>query len=131
MTESQQPMRSIHTDEAPAAIGPYAQAIICNGMVFTSGQIPLDPVTMTISGQTIAKQTSQALQNLGAVLSAAGSSPKKVVKTLVFLKNMNDFSAMNEVYAQFFGEHRPARSCVEVARLPKDVLFEIECVAQL
>jgi 2-iminobutanoate/2-iminopropanoate deaminase len=122
-------MKTIHSDAAPAAIGPYSQAIAIQGMVFTSGQIPLDPKTMAIVGTTIEEQTSQSLKNLAAVLAAAGSSPQKVIKTTVFLKNMGDFARMNEVYEAFFAGHKPARSCVEVARLPKDVLFEIECIA--
>jgi 2-iminobutanoate/2-iminopropanoate deaminase len=123
-------MKPIHSKEAPAAIGPYAQAIVNEGLVYTSGQIPLDPTTMTIVGQSIEEQTRQALRNLQAVLLAAGSSSDRVLKTTVFLKDMNDFGRMNEIYAEFFGSHKPARSCVEVARLPKDVLFEIECVAR-
>jgi 2-iminobutanoate/2-iminopropanoate deaminase len=123
-------MKSIHTDAAPAAIGPYAQAIVTHGFVYTSGQIPLDPQTMTIVGTSIEEQAYQALKNLSSVLLASGSSMARVIKTTVFLKNMNDFNAMNAVYAEHFGPHKPARSCVEVARLPKDVLFEIECVAR-
>lgn len=131
MTATPQSLHVVRTDRAPAAIGPYAQAIVSQGLLFTSGQIPLDPESMTISGNTITEQTERALKNLDAVLAAAGASPQQVIKTTVFLKDMNDFSAMNTVYAGFFGDHKPARSCVEVARLPKDVLFEIECIAQL
>ena len=123
-------MKPVHTEAAPAAIGPYAQAIVTHGFVYTSGQIPLDPATMAIAGTSIEDQTNQALRNLNAVLVAAGSSRELVIKTTVFLKDMNDFTRMNAVYAEFFGAHKPARSCVEVARLPKDVLFEIECVAR-
>jgi 2-iminobutanoate/2-iminopropanoate deaminase len=123
-------MKTIHTDVAPAAIGPYSQAIQINGLLFTSGQIPLDPVTMQIVGESIEPQTTQALANLDAVLKAGGSTREAVIKTTVFLKSMNDFARMNEIYANFFGNHKPARSCVEVARLPKDVLFEIECIAR-
>lgn len=124
-------MKIVATDQAPAAIGPYSQAISANGFVFCSGQIPLDPATMTIVGETVAEQTAQVLKNLGEVLTAAGSGKDKVVKTTVFLKDMNDFVAMNEVYAGFFGDHKPARAAVEVARLPKDVKVEIECVAKV
>ena len=124
-------LKTVHTDSAPAAIGPYSQAIIADGMVYTSGQIPLDPKTMKIDGSTIEVQTQRALNNLKAVLEAAGSNTDLVLKTTVFLKNMADFANMNEVYSQFFGSHKPARSTVEVARLPKDVLFEIECIAQV
>lgn len=131
MTTPPKNLDVIQTDSAPAAIGPYAQAIVSQGLLFTSGQIPLDPKSMTISGKTITEQTEQALENLQAVLSAAGACPQQVIKTTVFLNDMNDFSEMNEVYARFFGDHKPARSCVEVSRLPKDVLFEIECIAQL
>lgn len=124
-------MESIHSDQAPQAIGPYAQAIICNGFIFCSGQTPLDPATMTITGSTIEEQTRQVLQNLQAVLSAKGVGIARIVKTTVFLKNFADFERMNKVYAAFFGDHRPARSTVEVSRLPKDALVEIECIAVL
>lgn len=119
----------IATDQAPAAIGPYAQAVHVGDFLFTSGQIPLDPVTMTIVGDDVAAQTRQVLTNLAAVVRAAGGDLADVVKTTVFLKDMNDFQAMNEVYAAFFPSNPPARSTVEVARLPKDVRVEIECVA--
>ncbi|KAI8882719.1 endoribonuclease L-PSP [Backusella circina FSU 941] len=119
----------VHTDSAPAAVGPYAQAIKANGFVFTSGQIPLDPTTQNLVEGDVKVQTKQVLTNLSAVLEAAGSSLDKVVKTTVFLKDMNNFVAMNEVYGTFFSTHQPARSAVEVARLPKDVAVEIECVA--
>lgn len=124
-------METIHSDQAPQAIGPYAQAIICNGFIFCSGQTPLDPATMTITGSTIEEQTRQVLQNLQAVLSAKGVGIARIVKTTVFLKNFADFERMNKVYAAFFGDHRPARSTVEVSRLPKDALVEIECIAAL
>ena len=124
-------MDIIKTTEAPEAIGPYSQAVTAGDLVFCSGQIPLDPATMTLVGDTVAQQTAQVLKNLAAVLKAAGSAPGHVVKTTVFLKDMNDFVEMNEVYAQFFGDHKPARATVEVARLPKDVKVEIECVAQI
>jgi len=119
----------IATDQAPAAIGPYAQAVQVGPFIFTSGQIPLDPATMTIVGDDVATQTRQVLTNLAAVLQAAGSHLSHVVKTTVFLKDMNEFQAMNEVYATFFPSAPPARSTVEVARLPKDVRVEIECIA--
>ncbi len=119
----------IHTDHAPAAIGPYSQAITFGTFVFTSGQIPLDPATMEIVEGDIAVQTDRVLKNLSAVLEAAGASLATVVKTTVFLKDMNEFQAMNAVYGTFFSDNPPARSTVEVARLPKDVRVEIECVA--
>lgn len=122
----------IRTDQAPAPVGPYNQAIAASGqMLFVAGQIPLDPITNTIVGEgDIQQQTQQAIANLTAILKAAGASLDDVVKTSVFLKDMNDFAAMNAVYAEHFGdEQAPARACVEVARLPKDVLVEIECIA--
>lgn len=124
-------MDIIKTTGAPEAIGPYSQAVTVGDIVFCSGQIPLDPATMTLVGDTVAEQTSRVLNNLSEVLKAAGSGPGKVVKTTVFLKDMNDFVEMNEVYGKFFGNHKPARATVEVARLPKDVMVEIECVAQI
>lgn len=120
----------IATDKAPAALGPYSQAIRANGMVYCSGQIPIDPASGTIEAKTIEGQTAQSISNLKNVLEKAGSSLAKVVKTTVFIKDMNDFAALNKVYAELFGDTRPARSCVEVARLPKDVLVEIECIAE-
>ncbi|KAJ1302672.1 hypothetical protein OPQ81_002988 [Rhizoctonia solani] len=119
----------VATQDAPSAIGPYSQAIKAGGFVFASGCIPLVPSSMNVVNGGIKEQTAQALANLKAVVTASGSEVSKVVKTTVFLKDMNDFAAMNEVYADFFGEHKPARSAVEVARLPKDVLVEVECVA--
>lgn len=121
-------MEIVATTNAPAAIGPYSQAIKANGFVFCSGQIPLK-VDGTLVGGGIAPQTEQVLSNLKAVLEAAGSGLDKVVKTTVFLANMADFAAMNEVYGRFFGDNKPARATVQVARLPKDALVEIECVA--
>ena len=129
--DSEFTMNIIKTSGAPEAIGPYSQAVTAGDLVFCSGQIPLDPATMTIVGNTIAQQTSQVLKNLSEVLKAAGSGPGRVVKTTVFLKDMNNFVEMNKVYASFFGEHKPARATVEVARLPKDVMVEIECTAQI
>lgn len=114
---------------APKALGPYSAAVKAGGMVYCSGQIPLDPATGAIAGETIEAQTSQVLANLRNVLAAAGSSLSKVVKTTVFISDMNDFAALNAVYAEAFGDTKPARSCVEVARLPKDVKVEIECIA--
>lgn len=122
-------LERVQTDGAPAAIGPYSQAIISGNMVFTAGQIPLDPATMQIVGADIAAQTRQVFSNLRAILQAAGTALNAVVKTTVFLKDMNDFAAMNEVYAAAFGDHKPARSTVEAARLPKDVMVEIEVIA--
>jgi len=119
----------IHTDHAPKAIGPYSQAIVAGGMVFCAGQTPIDPTTGNLVVGGIEAQAHQALKNIGAVLRAAGSDYGKVVKTTVFLKNMNDFGPMNGIYATYFKENPPARSTVEVARLPKDCLFEIECIA--
>lgn len=125
-------MKSIvSTTSAPAAIGPYSQATKIGNFVFTSGQIPLDPATGQVVAGTVEEQTRLVLTNLTAVLEAAGSSLDKVVKTTVFIKNMNDFAAINAVYATFFQNEPPARSCVEVARLPKDVLVEIEAIAHL
>ena len=122
----------IQTDNAPAPVGPYNQAILVTGsMLFVAGQIPLDPKTgQLLGGEDVAAQTEQAIANLKAILEAGGASIESVVKTSVFLKDMNDFAAMNAVYAKYFGEATaPARACVEVARLPKDVRVEIECIA--
>ena len=119
----------ITTKEAPQAIGPYSQAIRANGFVFTSGLIPIDPVTQQVITGDVAAQTERVLQNLFAILTAAGSGLDRVVRTTVFLKNMSDFAVMNEVYGRYFTSNPPARSTVEVARLPKDVLLEIDVVA--
>ena len=119
----------IQTDRAPQAIGPYSQAIKANGFVFASGQIALDPATMQIVDGGIREQTDRVLRNLAAVLEAAGSSLARVVKTTVFLADMNEFAAMNEVYGSFFTEVPPARSTVEVQRLPRDVRVEIDVIA--
>jgi 2-iminobutanoate/2-iminopropanoate deaminase len=124
-------MQSVHTDNAPAAIGPYSQAVVANGFVFTAGQVPFDPQTMQLVEGDIAAQTEQVMKNLQAILQQAGADLSTVVKTTVFLKDMNDFAAMNEVYARHFGDHKPARSTVQVARLPRDAQVEIECVAVL
>ncbi|MFN0086226.1 MAG: RidA family protein [Blastocatellia bacterium] len=126
-------MESIQTDRAPQAIGPYSQAIRVNGpiagLIFASGQIPLDPSTMQIVEGDIRAQTERVLNNIKAVLEAAGSSLDLVAKTTVFLLDMNDFSAMNDVYATYFSENKPARSTVQAARLPRDVRVEIEVIA--
>ena len=120
----------VSTDKAPAAIGPYSQANIFGDFVFISGQVPLDPATGDIVGTTIEEQTRQVFKNMKAILETAGSSLDKVLKTTVFIKNMNDFGKMNEIYAEFFTEGSyPSRSAVEVARLPTDVLVEIETIA--
>ena len=119
----------IATDAGPKAIGPYSQAINANGLVFLSGQIPLDPATQQLIGGDVGAQTERVLQNITGILTAAGSSLAQVVKTTVFLKSMNDFAAMNEVYGRHFTAEPPARSTVEVARLPKDVLVEIDVIA--
>lgn len=121
-------MKVVATTNAPAAIGPYSQGIIVNGMFYSSGQIPLTAAGELVEGD-ITIQTNQVFANLKAVLEAAGTSLDNVVKTTVFMKDMNDFVAMNEVYASHFGDHKPARSAVEVARLPKDVKVEIEVIA--
>ena len=122
-------MESIQTNRAPQAIGPYSQAIKVNGMVFASGQIPLDPETMQMIDGDIQAQTERVLTNLQMVLTAAGTSLQKVVKTTVYLADMGDFAAMNEVYAKFFDENRPARSTVQAARLPRDARVEIDVIA--
>ena len=119
------------TDRGPKPIGPYSQAIKAGGFLFASGQVALDPATNEFAGGDIAKQTERALENVKGILEAAGCPLHKVVKTTVFLKNMSDFSAMNEVYAKYFSSAPPARSTVEVARLPKDALVEIEVIAAL
>jgi 2-iminobutanoate/2-iminopropanoate deaminase len=119
----------VQTDNAPKAIGPYSQAIKSNGFVFASGQIPLDPATMQVVEGGIREQTERVMNNLGAVLQAAGSSLERVVKTTVFLADLTDFGEMNEVYGGFFKEIPPARSTVEVSRLPRDVRVEIDVIA--
>ena len=120
---------AVSTENAPGAIGPYSQAIKANGMVFCSGQIPIDPATGQFVSDDVAAQTEQVLKNLDAVLKAAGASLGSVVKTTVFLADMNDFAAMNEVYGQYFSENKPARATVQAARLPRDARVEIECIA--
>jgi len=121
-------MKIVSTNHAPAAIGPYSQGIIVNNLFYSSGQIPLTAQGEMVTGD-IAEQTHQVFKNLKAVLSEAGASLETVVKATVFLKDMNSFADFNEVYGQYFSEHKPARSCVEVARLPKDALVEIEVIA--
>ena len=120
----------ISTDKAPQAIGPYSQAIEVNGMVFTSGVIPIVPATGALVEGGVEEQAKQALSNLAELLKAAGTSTDKVIKTTVFIKNMDDFAKVNEIYAKYFTADFPARSCVEVARLPKDVLIEVEAIAE-
>ena len=119
----------IHSDSAPKAIGPYSQAVKAGGLVYCSGQIPLDPATMELVQGSVAAQTRQVMENLEAVLAAAGSSLAQVVKTTVFLRDMNDFAEMNAAYGEYFQLDPPARATVQVARLPKDVAVEIDCVA--
>ena len=122
-------LKKVHTDNAPPAIGPYSQAVICGNMLYTSGQIAINPESGSVEAQTITEQTEQVCKNIKAVLEAAGSSLENVVKTVCFLKNMSDFAAFNEVYAQYFTE-KPARSCVAVKDLPKGALVEVEVVAE-
>ncbi len=124
-------MKTIYTLNAPKPIGPYAQAVVSNGLLFTSGQIPLDPVTNELVGPDIESQTRQVLKNLAAVLEQAGTSPEKVVKTTIFLQDLADFALVNGLYGDFFGDHKPARSTIQVAALPKSARIEIELVAQL
>ena len=121
----------VTTDRAPKAIGPYSQAITTDGMVYTAGQIALDPQTGEVVGKTVGEQTDQVLKNLAAVLTAAGSALANVVKTTVYLADMADFPAMNEVYARHFGAHKPARSTVQAAGLPRGVRVEIDAIAQV
>jgi 2-iminobutanoate/2-iminopropanoate deaminase len=123
------PLTTVHSDQAPKAIGPYSQAIIVGDLVYTAGQIALDPATMEVVAGGVAEQTARVMANLKAVLEAAGTGFDRVVKTTVFLADMADFAAMNEVYAKAFGDHRPARSTVAVAGLPRNVRVEIEVVA--
>ena len=122
-------MKTIETKNAPAAIGPYAQAIAANGLIYTSGQIPINPATGVIEAAEITGQARQAIQNLAAVLEAAGSGLDKVVKTTCFLTDINDFALFNEIYAELF-PGKPARSCIEASKLPKGALVEIEAVAE-
>ena len=121
-------MKKIHTEKAPAAVGPYSQAIVAGGLVYTSGQIALDPATGQLIGDTIEEQAEQVMKNLMAVLEAAGTGAENAVKTLCFLADINDFAAFNDVYASYFTE-KPARSCVGVSSLPKGALCEVEVIA--
>lgn len=121
--------RIVSTDKAPKAIGPYSQAVIYNGLAYLSGQIPLDPATNTLVAGDVAAQTERVLENIKAVLEAAGSSLESVLKTTVFLKDMGDFPKMNEVYGRYFAENPPARSTVQAAKLPRDVMVEIDAIA--
>jgi len=120
---------TVTTENAPGAIGPYSQAVKAGGMVFCSGQIPIDPSTGEFVSQVVAEQTEQVLKNLSEVLKAAGTSLDNVVKTTVFLADMNDFGEMNEVYGRYFTDNKPARATVQAARLPRDAKVEIECIA--
>ena len=121
-------MKKIHTEKAPKAVGPYSQAIEVNGLLYTSGQIALDPATGELAGTTIEEQAEQVMKNLTEVLRAAGTGPENAVKTLCFLTDIGDFAAFNEIYAKYFTE-KPARSCVEVSALPKGALCEVEVIA--
>lgn len=128
---SDSPKHAVVTPNAPAAIGPYSQAIVHDGVVYASGQIPLDPATMTVVGKTGAEQAEQVMKNLGALLEAAGSSLADVLKCTIFLADMNDFAAVNEVYGRYLPAPQPARSTVQAARLPRDVRVEIEAIARV
>jgi 2-iminobutanoate/2-iminopropanoate deaminase len=125
------PIKTTHSDKAPAAIGPYSQGVIANGLLFTAGQVALDPASMQVVEGDVVTQTEQVLRNLGAVLASAGASWADVVKTTVFLTDMRDFPRMNEVYARAMGDARPARSTVQVSGLPRGVLVEIDLIAAL
>mgnify|MGYP000326121818 CR=1 FL=1 len=122
-------MNSVYTENAPQAIGPYSQAMVCGNLVFTSGQIPINPATGNVEATTIEEQSEQVCKNLKAVLEASGSSLEKAVKTTCFLQDMNDFAAFNAVYGKYFSS-KPARSCVAVKQLPKNVLVEVEVIAE-
>ena len=121
-------MKSIYTEKAPAAVGPYSQAVVINGLVYTSGQIALDPTTGELVGTTIEEQAEQVMKNLVAILEAAGTKPENAVKTMCFLTDINDFAAFNAVYARYFTE-KPARSCVGIQSLPKGAICEVEVIA--
>ena len=124
-------MKSIHTDNAPAAVGPYSQAIRAENLLFISGQIPLNPSSMKVESADIREQAKTVLNNLFAILEASGACTDSVVKTTVYLKSMNDYGVVNEEYERFFKSHKPARVCIEVARLPRDVLVEIDAIAMV
>ncbi|WFD11537.1 RidA family protein [Tepidibacter hydrothermalis] len=119
----------IHTDNAPKAIGPYSQAVKAGNLLFVSGQVPFDPATMEVVEGGVKEQTARSLKNVKAILEEAGATFADVVKSTVFIKDMNEFGQINEVYAEYFGDNKPARACVEVARLPRDVKVEIEVIA--
>ncbi len=122
-------IQTISTDKAPKVVGPYSQAILANGLVFLSGQVAIDPVSNQFTGGSIEEQTRLVLDNLSAVLQSVGSNLKKALKTTVFLKDLTDFELMNKVYGEYFPDHKPARSTIQIARLPKDALIEIEMIA--
>lgn len=122
--------KAVTTSKAPKAIGPYSQAVKCNGLIFVSGQVAIDPATQQVIEGDVAAQTERVMKNLSAILAASGSKLDQVLRSTVFLKNIDDFAAMNAVYAKYFKAEPPARSTVEVARLPKDVLVEIDVIAQ-
>lgn len=122
-------MKILHTDKAPAAVGPYCQAVQVGDMIFTSGQLAIDPENGNLINDDIEKATRRSLDNVKAILEEAGSSLEKVVKTTIFLDDMDNFAKVNEVYGEYFSDHKPARSCVQVARLPKDAIVEIEVIA--
>ena len=124
-------LEPFHTDAAPAAIGPYSQAVKVGDLLFCSGQIPLDPATMEMVGDTAAEQCEQVMSNIQNLLEAAGLGLDRVARTTIFLASMADFAAVNEVYAKYFGDHKPARACVAVKELPKAALVEIDCIAAL
>ena len=124
-------MKQIYAKDAPSAIGPYCHAIVHNKTIFCSGQLPLDPATMEIVGNNIEEQTARVMENIKTVLSETGSGLDKIIKTTVFLDTMDDFAGMNKIYEESLNGHKPARSAFEVARLPKDALVEIECIAAL
>ena len=124
-------MKIIQTKKAPAAVGAYSQGIVTNGFVYSSGQLPLVPETGELISDDIKKATKQSLENVKAIIEEGGSSVEKIVKVNIFLDDVNDFAAVNEVYAEFFGDHKPARSCVEVGKVPKGGLLEIEAIAEL
>ncbi|MGR5390625.1 RidA family protein [Vibrio crassostreae] len=124
-------MEIVFSTQAPAAVGPFSQAIKSNGMLYLSGQLPLAPETMKFSASNVTGQAEQIFRNISSVIAEAGCEKESIVKTTVFLSDMNDFAEFNAAYSEFFGEHKPARSCVEVARLPLDALVEIELIAEL
>jgi len=122
-------MKTIDTKQAPAAIGPYSQAVEVNGTLYVSGQIPFDPQSMELVSEDIKVQTEQCLKNIDAIVKEAGYTKENIAKCVIFIKDMNEFGTINDAYAAYFGDHKPARACVEVARLPKDVKVEIDAIA--